>query len=313
MGMKIAFVFAGQGSQYKGMGYDLYTTNKKFKELFDAMNDQHELYHICFEDEERLNKTSDAQWAIYAVSVAIAQCLEDAGVHKEGCIGLSLGEYSAYTMAGAMSVEDGLSITKKRGSLMQTAIEKTESGMAAILMLDAQLVEEACSESSEFGIVSVANYNAPDQIVITGETNALEKAMELCRVKGAKRTLRLQVSGGFHSGLLNPAKQALKQALQQVEWKPCTCPVYTNVTGKECDEIIESLTEQLVSPVLFRQGIETMIDDGFDTFVEIGPKATCSSFIKKIAAHKGVAVTLCNVEDAKSFNLTMQVLRGGNQ
>lgn len=309
--MKIAFVFAGQGSQYLGMGKEFYTMNDEFKKCFDAINQDGELAKVCFEDEQRLNQTRDAQWAIYSVSMATVKLLEKEGIKPEGCIGLSLGEYSAYACAKAMSIEEGVTLTKKRGAIMQDTIEGTNSGMAAILSLDSSRIEEACKEASTLGIVSVANYNAPDQIVITGEIPALEKAMELCIEKGARRAIKLQVSGAFHSELLNPAKEDLRQELEKVNWKPCIVPVYTNVTGKMTNTPVESCTNQLVSPVHFIEGIENMIEDGFDTFIEIGPKSTCSSFIKKIASRKGVTVVTCNVEDEKSLNKTKETLQGG--
>ncbi|MEG0165340.1 ACP S-malonyltransferase [Anaerorhabdus sp.] len=309
--MKIAFVFAGQGSQYLGMGKELSTTNQTFKSCFDEINQDGDLAKVCFEDEQRLNQTKDAQWAIYSISMATVKLLEQEGIKPEGCIGLSLGEYSAYACVGAMSIEEGVTLTKKRGALMQDTIEGTNSGMAAILSLDPLLIEEACREASDLGKVSVANYNAPDQIVITGEIPALEKAMDLCSKKGARRAIKLQVSGAFHSELLNPAKKDLREALEKVNWQPCTVPVYSNVSGKVTDSLGESLVNQLVSPVHFIEGIENMIDDGFDTFIEIGPKATCSSFIKKIASKKGVTVTTCNVEDEKSLAKTKETLQGG--
>lgn len=309
--MKIAFVFAGQGSQYLGMGKDCLENSNSFKEVFDACNKNNELAHVCFENNERLNTTRDAQWTIYSISMAAVNMLKNEGIYPEGCIGLSLGEYSAYGCAGAYSIDEGIALTKKRGALMQETIEKTTSGMAAILSLSADKIEQACLDASELGIVSVANYNAPDQIVITGEEAALEKAMQNCIDLGARRAIRLQVSGAFHSTLLNLAKDELRKALNEVKWNKPQLPVYTNLTGEVTDNIVDSLTEQLVSPVRFQKGIEKMMEDGFDTFIEIGPKTTCSSFIKKIAQANEKIVTICNVDDVKSFEKTKEMIKGG--
>ncbi|MEG0076809.1 ACP S-malonyltransferase [Anaerorhabdus sp.] len=309
--MKIAFVFAGQGAQYIGMGKDNLENSLSFKEVFDACNENNELATICFEDADRLNATRDAQWAIYSISMGIVNMLKQEGIVPEGCIGLSLGEYSAYGCAGAYSINEGVMLTKKRGALMQDTIEKTTSGMAAILALSADKIEQACLEASNLGIVSVANYNAPDQIVITGEELALEKAMQNCIEFGARRAIKLQVSGAFHSALLISAQADLNKALTQVNWQETTLPIYTNCTGDVTEDRIDSLTQQLVSPVRFQKGIEKMMMDGFDTFIEIGPKTTCSSFIKKIAQVNNKEVTICNVDDYKSFIKTKEIIQGG--
>ncbi len=308
--MKIAFLFAGQGSQYCGMGKDCYEQSAIFKTTMDSFDNSDELKHLCFEENDLLNQTQYAQMAIYAVSLSLASMLEDCGIHAEATCGLSLGEYSSYGYSKAMSLQDGLQLCKVRGTIMQNTLANTNSTMAAILTTDMALVEKACAMASDEGIVVIANLNSPDQVVISGERKAVEKAMSISLTLGARRAIELTVSGAFHSPLLSSAKDALKQALNNVSWSTPQIPVLSNLTGVEAKCIADSLLEQLVSPVHFQVSVEQLIDRGFDTFVEIGPKNTLSAFVRKISKNKNASVAIYNVEDMASFNKTKQALLG---
>lgn len=309
---KIAYLFSGQGSQYVGMGRELYESNEVVRETLDKVNTilNINLMDIIFDGpDEELKRTENTQPAILAVSIAFLRLLETYGVRAQAAAGLSLGEYSALVASGAINYEDALCLVKKRGKYMQEAVPEGTGTMAAIIGLDRQLVQEVISEASEWGIVEAVNFNCPGQIVVAGQTTAVEKAVDGAKTRGASRSLVLQVSAPFHSSMLKPAGDKLNAELRNIEFCSGSIPVVANVDanyyefGK--DEIIDKLTRQVYNPVMFEDSIARLINDGFDTFIEIGPGKALSGFVKRIS--KGVK--LFNIEDIKSFEKTMNVIK----
>ena len=281
---KIAFVFPGQGAQYTGMAKDFYEKFPVSREVFEKASKVSglDIKTLCFEENENLNITEYTQIAMLTAEIAILRAVEEAGIHSQVNAGLSLGEYGALAASGVMREEDAFAIVRKRGILMQEAYP-TGGAMSAILGTDAELIEKICEETP--GIVSIANYNCPGQIVITGEEKAVLTAGEALKAAGARRVIPLKVSGPFHCELLKEAGKELGEELEKIEIQTFAIPYVTNVTAQyvtESDQVKNLLVKQVSSSVRWQQCVEQMINDGVDTFIEIGPGKTLTGFLKKI-------------------------------
>lgn len=283
--MKTAFIFPGQGSQYVGMGKDFYDQYETAKAVFQkaSLVTGMDIEKICFEPNEEINITEYTQIAMLTAEIAMFKVLEEKGLKADVYAGLSLGEYGALVASGALSMEDAFKVVRERGKYMQEAYPEG-GAMTAVIGMTGDTVAECCSKVTE-GIVSVANYNCPGQIVITGESEAVNKAAEICKEAGARRCIPLKVSGPFHSALLTGAGEKLSKVLEDVTIHEMTTPYLTNVTGdyvKSIDEVKDFCTRQVSSSVLWQPSVEKMIADGVTTFVEIGPGKTLTGFLKKI-------------------------------
>lgn len=307
--MKTAFIFSGQGAQYKGMGKELCENFKCADEIFERAEKSlgFSVKEICFENEEQLNKTEFTQPSILTMSTAALKVLEEHGVKADYAAGLSLGEYSAYVASGAFGFDETVSLVRKRGRFMTEAVPEGVGAMYAILGLDRKTVEDTCEEYKQYGFVSPANYNAPGQIVIAGETEVAEKTAAALKEKGAKMTVKLNVSGPFHTALLKPASDRLAVELEKMTISDMNIPVITNVTGTEVEkkeDIIPLLIKQVMSPVKWEDTVNYLYNKGVDTFIEVGPGKTLSGFVKRTV--KGVKIY--NVEDMKSLEKTLKGL-----
>lgn len=307
---KIAFLFAGQGAQYVGMGKELYENCEVSKKIFDEADGAlgFEISKLCFEgSKEELDKTENTQPAILTTSIAALKALEAKGIKGDMAAGLSLGEYSALVYSGAFKFDDAVRLVKKRGKFMQEAVPQGVGAMAAVLGLDDDVVKEVCAKASEYGIVEPTNFNCPGQIAIAGEVKAVEKAAEIAKEAGARRVVMLQVSGPFHTSMLKPAAEKLAVELENVHIKDLGLPVITNVTGDYIDSknsVKGLLRKQVMSSVLWEATIRKMLADGVDTFIELGPGKTLSGFVKKIDR----TVKVFNVEDINSLNKCVESL-----
>ena len=281
-----AYVFPGQGSQFPGMGKDLYETNSEAKAMFDKANEilGFDIADIMFNGtDEDLKQTKVTQPAVFLYSVALAKSMGEE-FKPEMTAGHSLGEFSALVAAGALSFEEGLKLVAARASAMQKACEITPSTMAAVLNLSDERVEEICAEVKE-GIVVAANYNCPGQVVISGEEAAIDAACQKLLEAGAKRALKLKVGGAFHSPLMEPAREELAAAIEKAEFMTPKCPIYQNVTAQaetNPDIIKENLVAQLTAPVRWTQSVMNMINDGATSFTEVGPGSVLQGLVKKI-------------------------------
>lgn len=313
---KIAFVFPGQGSQSVGMGKTLADKSEKVASFFKRADDtlQTELSTLIFNGpQEELTLTTNAQPALLTTSMAILEYFREFNIHADYVAGHSLGEYSALVAAGAFSFEEGVYAVRKRGEFMEAAVPNREGTMAAILGLDRDPLTEVTKAISDEGYpVQLANLNCPGQIVISGSRKGVELASEKAKEVGAKRALPLDVSGPFHSSLMQPAAEKFKDVLDGMSIVDAQIPVIANVMAQpitEANVIKEKLVEQLYSPVLWEDSVRKMIDLGVDTFIEIGPGKVLSGLVKKIDR----SVKTFAVYDLESCQATVDALKEENQ
>lgn len=281
--MKIGFLFPGQGSQTIGMGLDLYEKYETVKQVYKYVEEITgiDIAKITLGDE--LNQTKNTQICILAMSLAILEIIKKRGIKPYAECGLSLGEYSALIDSGALSFEDGVKIVQKRGVYMQKLSPKGDWQMAAVLGIDKEKLTSICENTS--GFVTVVNYNCPGQIVISGEKEAVKKAVEIAKNEGAKKVISLKTSGPFHTSKLKEASIALEKELENIEIHEFKTKVIKNIDGNiysENDDVRKILTKHMTSPVQFEKCLQTMIKYGVNTFVEMGPGKTLSGFVKKI-------------------------------
>ena len=305
---KIVFVFPGQGAQYVGMGKEIVENYEIANEVFEQASEAigYDMKKMCFEGpEEELMKTENTQPAILTTCIAIAKVIEQKGINPDVSAGLSLGEYASLVMADVIDFKEAVGLVKKRGAYMQDAVAAGVGTMAAILGMERKDLEDVLEQAKKDGIVEAANFNCPGQIVISGEIKAVEKACELAIEKGAKKAVKLPVSAPFHCSMLKSAGEKLDKELDKVSINQLKVPVISNVSadyyaGKE--SVKEMLVSQVSSSVLWEDSVLKMIEDGVDTFIEIGPGKSLSQFIKKISRKEKKKVNIYNVEDMKSLN-----------
>lgn len=296
---KLAFIFPGQGAQKAGMGKDFYENSEAARSFFDQAQKilDFDLKEMCFGEHEELNLTEYTQPCMVSVCLAIVRELKKRGINPDITAGLSLGEYAAVAAAGGMNELDAIKLVRRRGILMQSTVPAGEGAMAAVLGLDAKKIEEILES---FENVWIANYNCPGQIVITGLTNEVQQASLALKEAGAKRVVELKVSGPFHSLLLKPAGEALLKEMESMSFSTLQVPYVANATAEivtDSKKISTFFAKGIYSSVRWQQSIETMLENGVDTFVEIGPGKTLAGFMRKIAP-KATVYNVSSFEDA---------------
>ncbi len=304
---KIAFIYPGQGAQYIGMGQEFYEQTETGKKTFDKASELlgFSMPDLCFKENDQLNITEYTQAAMVTVSIAMTKVLNELGVFADVTAGLSLGEYAALFAAGVMREEDAITVVRQRGILMQEAVPAGIGAMAAILALENETIEKVTKDIED---VWIANYNCPGQTVISGKKEAVDLACEKLKEAGAKRTLSLNVSGPFHSGMLAEAGEKLGKVLEGVSLNTPSIPYVANVTAgyvTDVSQVRDLLTRQVSSSVRWQQSVEAMIADGTDTFVEIGPGKTLSGFMKKISRD----VKVMNIEKLADMEKAVEELK----
>lgn len=303
---KIAFIFPGQGSQYVGMGKDLYEKYEIVKNTYAEAEEAlgFDIAKMTFESED-INKTEYTQPVLVTMGVALMRLVQEYGIKADMTAGLSLGEYAALVCGNVLTFKDAVSLVRKRGQFMQECIPDGEWRMAAIIGLEDSVVENVCKEID--GFVKCANYNCPGQLVIAGEKLAVEKVCTKLTEAGARKTIMLNVTAPFHTAQLTEAKENLAKALEKVEFKAFEIPIIKNIDGtpyKEEDSKVEILSNHIVSSVRWKESVEYMIANGIDTFIELGPGKTLSGFVKKI--NKDVKVY--NVENIETYEKLLEAL-----
>ena len=310
MSKKIAFLFPGQGAQYINMGKSLYENINECKEIFDKGEEILEMpiKDIIFDgSEETLKSTKYNQPAILLTSLACQKALELEGIEADYVAGLSLGEYSGLVYSGVVSFEDGVQLVKSRATIMDEGIEEGVGSMAAVMKLNKEKVNTLLEEASKFGVVEAANYNCPGQVVITGEVDAIRESVSIAKDLGGL-CIPLKVSGPFHSSLYEEASFKYYESIKDVEINEPKKVMYSNVLGKpysKQDDIRDLLRKQIMSPVLFEDSINHMLDQGIDTFIELGPGKTLSGFVKKIDKKANVY----NIEDLDTLKSTVEKVK----
>lgn len=308
--MKLAFVYAGQGSQHVGMGKDFYQEFTLFAQVFDHAPVDFDLKKLCFEGpEEQLSQTRYTQPCMAAFAVGVTDLLYQEGIRPQLAAGLSLGEYSALYAAGVFSQGTVISTVALRGRAMEEAAAGLDCSMTAVLGLDREKLQQACDGAAELGVVQICNYNCPGQLVIGGEKAAVDKAGELAKELGAKRCMPLKVSGPFHTRLMKPAGDVLASHFKTIDFQPMALPVYFNCLGGPMDagdNIPALLERQVQSSVYWEDTIRRMEAEGVDTVVEIGPGKALSGFFKKTAP----GIRTCHIDTAADFHSVVSALKG---
>jgi [acyl-carrier-protein] S-malonyltransferase len=312
--MKLGYIFPGQGTQVVGMGKDIYEKYEEARNIYKLIDNAlgEKVEDITYKiSQDELNQTKNTQIAIYSMSLSILEILKKEGIEPIALAGLSLGEYTALTCANAISIEDGAKIVRTRGRLMQDLAPKGDWSMAAIIGMEDNLVEEACLKV-EKGFVKAVNYNCPGQVVVSGEKEAVLRAMEIAKEMGARKAIELKTSGPFHTEKLKEASDELRKALKEVPFNKCKIQVIKNLDGtpyNDNDNMVDILANHVINPVKFRKSIETMLDMGVDTFVEIGPGKTLSGFVKKVCKEKNVEANVYNIENVDTLENTLQSIK----
>ena len=308
---KIALVFPGQGSQQVGMGRDFWEQVPEARSVFEEASGSlgMDLAHLCFEGpEDALTLTANAQPAILTVSMAAFAAFQREGLRFDYVAGHSLGEYSALVAAGSLRFDDAIRAVRKRGEFMQEAVEPGAGAMAAVLGLDQESVVALCGEAGRVGVVEVANLNGPGQVVIAGETEAVEQAIRMARERGARRAVRLQVSAPFHSSLMRPAGERLEGVLRSIPIADPSVPLVNNVDAElltRGQQVIRSLVRQVSSPVRWEDVIRRLVKEGVTLFLELGPGRVLSGLIKRIAKE----VIALNGEDLASLRVALDQVK----
>lgn len=308
--MKLAILYAGQGSQHPGMGKDLYEAYPAFRAAFDAGELDFDLHKVCFEDPDGvLNQTQYTQPCMVAFAAGVTAVLNEKGIRPDYVAGLSLGEYSALNAAGVLNAKTAIELTAFRGKAMAKAAEGIECGMTAVIALDRETLQACCDKAAALGVVQICNYNCPGQLVIGGEKAAVDAAAAAAKEAGAKRCLPLKVSGPFHTTLMHPAGDALAERFKSVAFGPMETPVLFNCLGhekSEADTIPALLEKQVQSSVYMEDTLRRLGELGVDTILEVGPGKALTGFVKKTLT----GVTCYTVETAAELEAAVSALKG---